>query len=205
MKMNKMKKGTILMSIGLLLLSAALFLTIYNITDEKRAGKIADTLLSELQEAVQKDSVDMDDTENLKDYQKYPEMEMPTKEVDGRYYIGILEIPVIGIELPVIDEWSNEGAKNAPCRYTGSVYSKDIVIAGHNYSTHFAKFNQLSYGDQILFTDMEGNRFEYQVVGLEVLDGTAVEEMQTGDWDMTLFTCTYSGQTRLTIRGDLIK
>lgn len=192
------------MSIGLLLLSAALFLTIYNITDEKRAGKMADTVLSELQEEVQTDSEDKDDTEKLKDYQKYPEMEMPTKEIDGRYYIGILEIPVIGIELPVNDEWDDESARSAPCRYAGSVYSKDIVIAGHNYSTHFAKLEQLSYDDKIFFTDVEGNRFEYQVVGIEVLDGTDVEEMQTGDWDMTLFTCTYSGQTRLTIRCELI-
>lgn len=193
------------MSVGLLLLSAALFLTIYNITDERRAGKMADTVLSELKENVQSNSEDIDDNEKMKDYQKYPEMEMPTKEVDGRYYIGILEIPAIGIELPVIDEWSNEGARNAPCRYAGSVYSKNIVIAGHNYSTHFAKFSQLSYGDQILFTDVEGNRFEYQIVGIEVLDGTAVEAMKTGAWDMTLFTCTYSGQTRLTIRCDLMK
>lgn len=203
--MNKMKKGTILMSIGLLLLSAALCLTVYNIMDEKRAGKMADTVLSELQEKVQADSEEIDDTEELKDYQKYPEMEMPTKEVDGRYYIGILEIPVIGIELPVNDEWSNESARNAPCRYAGSVYSKDIVIAGHNYNTHFAKLEQLTYGDQIFFTDMEGNLFEYQVVEIEVLDGTDVEEMQMGDWDMTLFTCTYSGQTRLTIRCELTK
>ena len=51
-----------------------------------------------------------------------------------------------------------------------------------------------------LFFDADRNRFAYEVAGVEELDSTAIEEMVTGDWDLTLFTCTLSGQTRFTVR-----
>lgn len=197
-----MKKGTIWMSAGLLLILAALFLTVYNVWDESRAGKAADEVVAQLEEEIPDEE---EESGELADYQKYPDMEMPTKEIDGVRYIGTLEIPAFGLKLPIISEWSDSNAKIAPCRYAGSAYSKDIIIAGHNYRTHFAKIENLVGGDLIIFTDVEGNRFEYQVVEMEVLDGTAVEEMKSGDWDMTLFTCTYSGRTRMTIRCSLLK
>ena len=37
-------------------------------------------------------------------------------------------------------------------------------------------------------------------VQVETLAPTAVDEMTGGDWDLTLFTCTYSGQARVTVR-----
>ena len=32
------------------------------------------------------------------------------------------------------------------------------------------------------------------------LPETAVEEMRAGEWDLTLFTCTYDGRARVTVR-----
>lgn len=45
----------------------------------------------------------------------------------------------------------------------------------------------------------DANVSTYAVVEVEVLDKTALEEMEAGDWALTLFTCTYGGQTRLTV------
>ena len=50
---------------------------------------------------------------------------------------------------------------------------------------------------------MDGNRFAYQVVVRETLEPTAIDEMQSeedGAWDLTLFTCTIGGQSRVTVR-----
>ncbi|MGN0969549.1 MAG: sortase, partial [Evtepia sp.] len=52
----------------------------------------------------------------------------------------------------------------------------------------------------VLFTDADGNQFRYTVAQVETLAKTAVEEMAAGDWDLTLFTCTLGGQTRVTVR-----
>ncbi len=197
-----MKKGTISMSIGLLFVLAALFLTIYNINEEKRAGESATVAALELQKVVE---MEAKESETKEDYLKYPEMEMPVAEVEGIRYVGILEVPILNLRLPIIHEWSEANARTAPCRYGGTAYKGNFVIAGHNYRTHFANLKNLNVGDEVSFTDMAGNCFAYQVAEIEILDGTAVEEMQTDEWDMTLFTCTYSGRTRLTVRCDRLE
>ena len=50
---------------------------------------------------------------------------------------------------------------------------------------------------------MDGNVFRYEVVELETLMPTAIEEMTSGDWDLTLFTCTIGGGSRVTVRCEL--
>ena len=55
-------------------------------------------------------------------------------------------------------------------------------------------------GEIITFTDMDGNVFFYEVAEIEILDPYAKEEMLSGEWDLTLFTCTYGGQERVTVR-----
>ena len=65
--------------------------------------------------------------------------------------------------------------------------------------------NNLSQGDEITFTDMDGNLFRYEVAALEVLSPFAVEEMTTGDWDLTLFTCTVGGQSRIAVRCESVE
>ena len=78
------------------------------------------------------------------------------------------------------------------------------MLAGHNYPAHFGLLSRLREGDAVRFTDMDGNVFSYQVTGQERLSPTAVEAMTAGeDWDLTLFTCTLDGQTRVTVRCTL--
>lgn len=50
-------------------------------------------------------------------------------------------------------------------------------------------------GDPVYFTGMNGTRWRYQVAERTVLAATAVEEMTSGAYDLTLFTCTYGGQS----------
>lgn len=190
------KKGTLLMILGLLLIAAALFLTGYNIWDGKRAGKSTDRILKEMSDTVKENPVE----EEEPDYVKNPGMEMPMVQIDGRRYIGILSIPAVQMELPVMSEWSYPGLRIAPCRYSGSVYSGHMVIAAHNYSTHFGLLKKVSIGDEVRFTDAEGHVFSYQVAGMETLMPTAVEDMEVESWPLTLFTCTLGGKSRFTVR-----
>ena len=189
------------MSLGLLLIVSALSLTIYNIWDEKRAGQEASKVIEKLTEEIDEPTEEAE-AEML--YQMYPDMEMPAIQIDGKRYLGILEIPALDLRLPIMESWSYPNLKISPCRYEGSVYSEDLIIAGHDYRSHFGLLKKLQQGDQMAFTDVDGNQFVYEVAGKEVLAGTDVEEMKSGDWDMTLFTCTYSGRTRMTIRCELI-
>ena len=136
----------------------------------------------------------------IPDYKLNPNMAMPVVKYDGQEYIGMLEIPSLELEIPVLSQWNPEGAKVAPCRYFGSAYQNNMVIAGHNYARHFRPIKNLPVGTEIIFTDGENRIFEYELGWIEVMDGTAVEEMLAGEWDLTLFTCTYGGRARYAAR-----
>ena len=196
-KNKNLKEGTILMSIGALLLIASLLLTIFNLWDEKRAAGSADETLQRVQSEMEKVTWE---AEVVPDYVVHPDMEMPTVTVDDCAYIGKLEIPVLGLSLPVMDSWSYPKLRIAPCRYTGSAYKDNLIIAAHNYSTHFGQLKSLIEGDNVIVIDVDKNEFLYEVVELETLDKTAVAEMEAGEWDLTLFTCTKGGNMRMVVR-----
>jgi sortase A len=134
------------------------------------------------------------------DYLSDPEMEMPVVRLDGRDYIGQLDIPELGLSLPVLSQWSDSNLKIAPCRYQGSAYLENLILAAHNYKSHFGRLWTLQVGSQVTFTDMDGNVFRYEVTQMQKLQPTALAEMEQGDWALTLFTCTAGGSARLAVR-----
>lgn len=211
--------GTGFIGAGLLFLTAALFLAAFNLFDERRAeiavkhvheewvnacpdaglsgtagGKISGT-----------GSDGAGEKKHIPDYQLNPEIAMPTIRIAGNEYIGTLEIPYLDLSLPIISAWSEERLKTAPCRYSGSAYTGDLVIAGHNYRAHFSPLKKLPVGETLRFTDVEGNTFDYRAAEMEILEADEVDAMKTGDWDLTLFTCTYGGRTRYTLRCVAVK
>ncbi len=185
----KGKFGVLLMILGAVLLLAALSLLAYNRWDDWRAGEavteIEDVLNQEMDE-VEDDSQDGED--------------MDTIDIDGYAYIGTLSIPSFGLELPVMSEWSYEGLKLAPGRYSGSLVTNDLVLCAHNYERHFGNLKNLDVGDQVSFTDVHGKEVLYEVTEVTTLMPTSIAAMTTGDWDLTLFTCTIGGQQRVTVR-----
>ena len=189
------------MACGLMLIAAACMLTCRNLYEEKRAGEIsARTLKSILPRMEEAKNEAQSDGTAPPDYILNPNMDMPVIESEGREYIGALEVPALGIELPVISRWSYDGLKAAPCRFEGSAYLDDMIIAAHNYRSHFSGLKNLSPGDEVLFTDADGNLFRYEVSGIEMLDEYDLDGLRAGEWDLTLFTCELSGSSRVTVR-----
>ena len=203
--------GTALIVVGALLLLTAVGLLGYNMLEERSAGESAQAVLDQIIPAVKtpgkpqhedlQGSLPQVETPN---YILNPQMDLPEKEYDGRRYVGVITIPALEVELPVLKGWSRSGAKIAPCRFEGTPYMDDLVICAHNYQSHFGRLNTLKTGDLVQFMDMEGNLFTYQVVSFEILQPNQVELLRSGGWDLTLFTCTIGGQTRFTVRCDKI-
>jgi len=126
--------------------------------------------------------------------------EMTTMIIDGDEYIGYLELPTIEIKLPIMSDWNYVQLKKAPCRYWGSAYDNSMVICAHNYERHFGLISTLEIGAPVQFVDADGNIYKYVVAKHEILERTGVDEMLEEDWDLTLFTCTYGGASRVTVR-----
>ena len=199
---GKVMKGRILTGVGLLLIAAALLLTVYNIRESDRAGAESEEMVVRMESltADLPERLETEKKELVPEYKKNPEMEMPTVEVNGQECVGMIEIPALGLKLPVISEWSDAKLKKAPCRYSGSAYLKNMIIAGHNYRTHFSGIKRLNPGDSVVFTDADGNVFSYEVAEIETVGGYDIEKMEAGDWDLTLFTCTNKGKARAAVR-----
>lgn len=197
---NRRRMGTICMILGTVLVLAALSLFFRNRQEDERAGESVDQLLPLMKEYIE-DSAEQKKAAAV--HPAGPDAEpsaMTEIELDGNYYIGYLSMPSLGLELPVMAQWDYERLRIAPCRYTGSVKTDDLVIAAHNYSRHFGGISQFSGGEDVYFTDLDGMRYCYQVVKVETLEPAAVEEMSAGKYDLTLFTCTYGGASRVTVR-----
>ena len=195
----KAKIGTFLMIIGSVLIFAALGLFIYNEHEQNLAAESVSKLMPQLVEAIR---VQKEETSEPVLPTVNPQKEMTTAEIDGHEYIGFVGIPALGLELPVMADWDYDKLKIAPCRYSGSVFTGDLVVMAHNYKKHFGSLSTLRPGDSVTFTDMEGQTLYYEVAALDVLSSTAVEDMTSGEFDFTLFTCTYGGESRVTVRCD---
>ena len=214
---GRKQRGLLSITVGLLLIAAALFLASYNLYDELRAEQSARQAVTQLdaylpaEAALEAPSDSAGDQEPLvsdertviPDYVLSPNMEMPVETINGIDFIGVLRIPALELELPVISEWNYPNLKSAPCRYSGSAYLNNLILCGHNYASHFGSLKTLSEGDIATFTDIDGNVFIYKMVERETLNPTDIEGMESGNWDLTLFTCTVGGQSRVTIRFEL--
>ena len=200
-------KGNVWIIAGVILILISAMLTGYNLLDSRQAQNASAAAVTVLKDQLPPTVVatpELTDPaclpEELPDFMRFPDMEMPVVIVEERAYVGMIEIPVLELALPVLDDWNYPALKVAPCRYEGSAYTGDLIVMAHNYDSHFGKLRQLQPEDEVRFTDMAGNVFTYRVIELETLPGSAVEDMSEGQWDLTLFTCTYGGQSRVTIR-----
>lgn len=129
-----------------------------------------------------------------------PESGEKGRQIGDTDYLGILTIDQLSLTLPVAASWSDRQAKRTPCRYSGSLSGQDLILAAHNYPGHFGWLSRLEPGDAVQFTDSFGNPHLFTVERLETIKGGDVNGMESGDWDLTLFTCTYGGTKRLAVR-----
>lgn len=194
---------------GMVLLLSSLGLFLSNRREAENAELQSAILLPQL--------VDMAQQPETQEETRLPEPEIPEElltaedvkmeevEIDGHVYIGYLSMPTVELELPIMSDWSYEKLTIAPCRYYGTLRGKDLVLLAHNYDRHFGRLNDLKVEDSVYFTEMDGTVTAYKVIARDILDPYAVEEMTAGLYDLTLFTCTYGGRSRVTVYCDMEK
>lgn len=206
------KLGILFILAGLGCLMAAAGLLMNNRMEEKSAQTASRVMLEQVQEqmtvteptAAQPEEPTEGETQEAPLVTEPVSREMPTTRINGYECIGILTIPALNLELPVLTQWSYDKLKVAPCHYYGDYFGSDFVIAAHNYPSHFGKLNQLRQGDVILFTDVTGEIRYYEVQLRETLPAIATEEMIASGFDLSLYTCTPGGKSRVTVRCNKI-
>ena len=192
------KAGIIIMVTGAVLIFAALSLFLYNKYEDAQAGQAAENLLQDVRSVIEETTSAPSEPRELPSSEPL-DSSMTVVEIDGYGYIGYLSIPDLSLELPIMDQWDYTRMKIAPCRHFGSTKTDDLVIAGHNYASHFGALRTLKRGARVDFTDMDGVEHNYEVIYLDTLAPTDVEVVQDSDYDLVIYTCTPGGKTRETV------
>lgn len=169
-------------------------MSVQNIVENNYAGREAEQLREGLEEVIESHTAVEQFLEDI------PAGEMKVETVRNNDLIGVITIPSIGISLPVINEWSYPNLRKSACRYSGTVEDGNLIILAHNYSYHFGRLKELGGGDIIDFTDNFGQSQKYVVQKRETLGGYELDALVSTDYDLTLFTCTYGGASRVVVR-----
>ena len=150
--MRRLVMERLCLMLGSALVLAAVCLYVYDRLEDARAGAQAASAVSQLRQsqsiaAVSEAERPADSAESLptEDAESKSESasETPASSIE-REYLGVLTIPALGLELPVQTEWSKANLKVSPCRQCGSTAGGDLVIAAHNYKSHFGRLSSLS-------------------------------------------------------------
>jgi sortase A len=202
--MNKRanRVSTALIIIGSLMIAACAALVWWNYHQSSKAKRSADKLQTQVENAI----AQHENASSLHpDSSEAPAIEavrkhMPVVEVDGNDCIGYLTVPAADLKMPVFNTFTYYKLNIAPCRYYGSLETDDLVIAGHNFNSGFEKLKQLKKKDTVLFTNMNGETYSYRVEDTEMLKPEQVTDMVQSSYDLSLYTCNYSGSERFTVR-----
>ena len=195
------KAGIVFIALGAVLILSALLLLLYNRHEAALAGKEAEILLSDVEAVIGGQTSSGGPTDPTEETETEPTLppELPVVHLNGYDYVGYVEIPALELKLPVMATWDYDLLQVAPCRQFGSSRTDDLVIAAHNYVTHFGYLKKLIPGDTVIFTDMDGIVNTYAVEKTETLDPTSVDAVKNSGCDLVLYTCTIGGKTRVCV------
>ena len=160
----------------------------------------------------------MNDQENQKVVETFSrsinEQSEENVTMNGYKVIGIVKIPKIELEYPILDietynpEETKEPMKISIVKYWGGNVNQygNLSIAGHNNydGTMFGKTKKLENGDIVELTDLENTTIQYQIYDKFVTDPNDVTILATNDdtvREVTLITCTNGNKNRLILKA----
>lgn len=125
-------------------------------------------------------------------------------EIDGYKVLGIIRIPKIDLEYPILNETNKTSMKKSITKFWGPNLNTvgNLTLAGHNNKdgTMFGKVKKLNIGDIIEIEDLYKNTVKYEIFDMYVIDPNDVSCVESVDADtkeVTLITCTNGNKNRL--------
>lgn len=130
------------------------------------------------------------------------------KQVQVKYkdynVVGIITIPKIGMEYPILDTTNEKTMKVAITKFWGNDVNElgNFTMAGHNNKdgTMFGKTKKLNIGDKIEMTDLNGKTIEYEIFDQYLIDPndvSCVKSVKENTREVTLITCANGRSNRL--------
>ena len=201
---KRQKRGCVLVLMGLVMVLIAMGMHLMQERQDQLAGENVRALLAQM-ELSRRSYTGNAQTENGKQSEQKTDetsaeaAKMPSQTYLGYSVIGIVRVPAVGIELPVLSDWSYDLLDIAPCRYSGSIETQDLILLGHNYKSHFTPLHQAAVGDTVELEDINGITYHYVIEEIEYLYKNEGERLPSS-YALSIFTCTPGGQNRLVLR-----
>ena len=136
------------------------------------------------------------------------EQKLTASDGTSYYTIGVINIPSINVNYPILSTYTDELLKIAPCRFHGPNPNEvgNLCIAGHNYknSKFFSKVPNLQLGDKIEITDLSGRMLTYTVYDKFIVNPdelACTSQLTNGKKEITLITCTNDNKQRHIIKA----
>ena len=214
----KRKIEILLLVLGGCMLAAALGLLFYFHWQDRRAGAAADELTGQVEAVLQAEEriapedgrqVASDETEKVPVTEDSSEEKQETDDEALHQALvalpegvmGLIEFPEYERVLPVMGVYDEELLRQYPCVYGADECQEgQMIIAGHNYQSHFRCIRDFSPENEVIFTALDGEKTVYEVVKREEISGNDRKALLAGGWDLTLFTCAINRQNRVVIR-----
>lgn len=134
------------------------------------------------------------------------------QEIHGNKVVGIIKIPKIELEYPILETTSVETLKLSITKFWGNKINEigNVTLAGHNNlsGTMFGKTKNLEIGDIIELTDIQNVTLKYEIFDKYVIDPNDIRcilPIEEYSREVTLITCTNGNKNRLIVKAREIK
>lgn len=133
-------------------------------------------------------------------------------EIDGYKVIGIIKIPKINLEYPILETTTVETLNLSITKFLGKEINEigNVTLAGHNNlsGVMFGKIKKLKVGDVIELTDIQNVTLKYEIFKTYIIDPNDISCIlpeQEGTREITLITCTTGGKNRYIVKARQIE
>lgn len=209
--------SVLLIAAAIILLEIAAYLDIGWSIRNQRAGRNAARLLEQAEAELASDGLGQivespEDTDLAQeDSSSIPQLitewgSGDKAETTGYAVAGVLMVPELEIHLPILapESWNESLMDYGPCIYYGSMEGHNLILAGHDYASHFLPLLDAKEGMKV-WIRTEGAEYCYKVTAVEEMHRSETDRLYQGDWDLTLFTCVPQTFNRLAVRCELIE
>lgn len=127
---------------------------------------------------------------------------LETANLSGYEVTGILQIPDLNRSWPIIASGDAAATAKIPSIYGGNPASGDLVITDSTDNRQFASLKDLPDGSEVVFTDISGHEYRYQIATVETVPSSKLSAIarHRERWDAAIITPNFSGRSQIVTR-----
>lgn len=127
---------------------------------------------------------------------------LETVNLSGYEVTGILQIPDLNRSWPIIAGGDPVATAKIPSIYGGNPASGDLLIADSADNQQFSELKDLPDGSKVVFTDISGREYRYQIATVETVPSSKVSAISRHRerWDAAIITPNFSGRGQIVTR-----